>query len=287
MSLIDDIDSPVARVCAEVTRLGPMAIVGWTKDVQWLVYGGSVVNVRMFYGSKRFSFFVTPDSQTAIYADDGMFPMIASIIDDIYADIVAQHARLVACPDVIRDFSMASLGLKAETFPKWSRGLSREAREDPLHQVLFDKYRQEYEAAEASFQKRMRDAFFSQCRTRGARYVSVNATLFCVLEDVRTDGVTGKPVVHQIAEDLNFFAGSFENFGVRTMNLYTLFGRDIEGIWRVDGDQPIYVRDHTITESNRGGYKTGFRAILRGKRDADESEWLNECGAVQDVFSRY
>lgn len=277
------IDSPVALICAEVCAYTTSPIVGWTKGIQWVVFGGSVLNVRMFIGTKRFSFFV--DNQTvSIYADDGIFPTIALMIEEIHADIIAQRNRLRESPKFIADFALAKAELNAERFPSWARNLSKEAREDPLHQVLFEKYHAEFNAAEAGYFERMRKAFFHQCRARGARYVSVGQSLFCVLEDVRTDGVSGKSVVHQIAEDLNFYAGDYESFGVKTMNLF-FFGRDIQGIWRVDGDEPVHVRPHPVVENNRG-YRNGHRSILRGLGVMDEAEWLDRCGAVEQT-SRY
>lgn len=187
----NEIDSSVARICAEVCAYSSTAIVGWTKGIQWVVFGGHVLNVRMFIGTKRFSFFVETKS-VEIYADDGIFPTIALLIEEIQADILAQHERLARCPTVIKDFADATAGLRAETFPRWSGTVTREAKEDPLHQALYAKYEAEYQAAEAGFHKRMRDALFFQCKTRGARYVSIHPTLFCVLEDVKTDGVTSK-----------------------------------------------------------------------------------------------
>lgn len=275
------IDSPVALICAEVCAYTTSPIVGWTKGIQWVVFGGSVLNVRMFIGTKRFSFFV--DNQTvSIYADDGIFPTIALMIEEIHADIIAQNERLKECPKVIADFAKAAAGLKAETFPRWSGTVTREAKEDPLHKALYAKYKTEYEVAEAGFQKRMRDALFFMCRTRGARYVSVSSSLFCVLEDVKTDGVNSKPVPHQIAEDLNIFAGSFESFGVRTMDVAFLIGRDMTGVWRVDGDEPIRVTKEVIAENR--GYRTGHRAILNGMGDMDEAEWLGQCNLCNGTF---
>ncbi len=280
-------ESRVVDVCADLMSLSMKPIVGWTKGVQWVVYG-SGANIRMFIGTKRFSFFVTglPSSMVArIYADDNIFPTISLMIEDIRDDIIAQRNRLRESPKFIADFALAKAELNAETFPSWARNLSKEAREDPLHQVLFEKYHAEFNAAEAGYFERMRKAFFHQCRARGARYVSVGQSLFCVLEDVRTDGVAGKSVVHQIAEDLNFYAGDYESFGVKTMNLFVFFGRDIQGIWRVDGDEPVHVRPHPVVENNRG-YRNGHRSILRGLGVMDEAEWLDRCGAVEQT-SRY
>lgn len=276
------IDSPVARVCAEVCAYNSSPIVGWTKGIQWVVFGGSVLNVRMFIGTKRFSFFVE-NQIVAIYADDGIFPIIALLIEEIHEDILAQHERLDQCPKVITDFASAAAGLRAEIFPRWSGTVTREAKEDPLHKALYAKYEAEYQAAEAGFHKRMRDALFFMCKTRGARYVSISPTLFCVLEDVKTDGVNSKPVPHQIAEDLNIFAGSYESFGVRTMNLSALCGQDIKGVWRVDGDEPIRVTKDVIAENFRG-YRTGNRAILSGMGDMDETEWLKQCKLCNGTF---
>ena len=281
-SVDENIDSQVARICGVVCGYNTSPLVGWTKGIQWVVMGGRNLNVRMFIGTKRFSFFVE-NQYVAIYADDGIFPTIALLIEEIYADINAQNQRLIESPKVIRDFAEAKDGLSAETFPRWAGTVTREAKEDPLHKALYAKYEAEYEAAKTGFQKRMRDALFYMCKARGARYVSISSTLFCVLEDVKTDGVNSKPVPHQIAEDLNIFAGSFESFGVRTMNTGMLIGQDMMGIWRVDGDEPVRVSKEVIAENNRG-YRTGYRAILRGAAEMSEEEWLGQCNLCNGTF---
>src|SRR5690606_4374361 len=127
-------------------------------------------------------------------------------IDDIKKDIAVQVARLKTCGQEIGEFISAYNGLRAQTFPKWSASRTAEARSDPLHQMLYDKYQSEYEAVATSCTETMRRVLLSHARTRGARYISVEATMFCVREDVRTDGAALSPVAHQIMEDLNLFA---------------------------------------------------------------------------------
>lgn len=268
-----EIDSPIARVCAALS-FSNEPLVGWTKGVQWVVSRGSLI-VRMFLGAKRLSFFFK-DQTVALYADDGIIPIIALLIEEIRESILEQQIRIAQCPKVIHDFVDAEASLKAENFPRWSATVSREANEDPLHKALYDRYQAEFIAAEAGYQKRMRDALLSQCKTRGARYVSINSSLFCVFEDIRTDGI---PVAQQIAEDLNIFAGSYGSFGVRTMNTLTLCGHDIQGVWRVDGDEPVRVTTDSFRESHRSP-SAGHRAILRGRGDMDEIEWLTECAVI-------
>ena len=271
-------ESEVEKMCEAVLPLSVAPIVGWTKGLHWVVYGSSA-NVRIYQGTKRFTAFIQStgagtDLKREMWVDPEFYPTIALFAQEIREDIFIQMGRLRVAGKEITEFVTTHQALKAESFPAWAAGRSKEVREDPLNQILFEKYQQEYQIAEAAFMATMRTIFLRHARTRGARYVSIGQSLFCVLEDVRTDGIQSQPVAHQIMVDLNLFAGGQESYGAKAMNLYALLGRDIEGIWFVDTDEPVKVHDMSLDHR-----QFEERMIMKGQGDLEMSEWLEACGA--------
>ena len=272
-------DSEVVRMCeAAVMKLSVAPIVGWTKGLHWVVYG-SCANIRIYQGTKRFSAYLQalPDGSLkgSIWVDPNFFPTIALFAEEIRADVFAQIGRLRAAVKDITDFQLALQGLQAETYPKWAAAQTREAREDTLHQMLDEKYKNEFLAAEAKYISTMRDIFLKHARARGARYISIGQSMFGVLEDVRTDGAQSLPVAHQIMSDLNLSAGSYSSYAVKAMNLFSILGKDMEGIWFVDTDEPVKVYDIPLNQT-----RMDERMIMMGQGKLDMDDWLKSCGAV-------
>ena len=268
----------VARQLLTISMKSLAPIVGWTNGMQWVVYG-SFSNIRIYLGTKRFSMVAIPNElqsvEVRMWADPDMLSTVSLFIDQIVQDVNDQSERLRRGRENIEAFGDAARALQKEPFPKWSSGRSREEKEDELHQLLHDEYERKYVEVRDNFQAIMLGVLLKHARARGARYVSIGRCLFCVLEDVRTDGLMSKPVAHAIAEDLNFYAGSFESYGVKAMNMTTMVGEQGLGVWFVDTDEPVLVSALPITEAS-----ANTRAISRGRGSDEESAWLVECGCV-------
>lgn len=260
-------------------------VVGWTAGLQWVSFG-TRYNFRIFKGTKRLSFYMTFNQNEMIvvlYADASMVEIATMFIDEIEKDFFDQMARTKGAANIVGEFTDAMRRLNAETFPAWAAGRTRESKEDPLNQVLHDRYEKEYKIVLDECQEIMRNNFLALSRIRGARYVSINNSTVFVLEDIKTDGVAKRgTVATNLAEELNIFVSPIGVIGARTYSTNCLFGTDFMGTWFVDTDEPVKVSKPSITEKS-----ANTRSILLGRGDKDEEQWLEECGATSFNYMSY
>ena len=268
---------PIAKTCYLLCSKSAAPLNGWTNGMQWCVFASSA-SFRVYSGGKRFVFFIAPGPDNspvlAIYADKDFYATVLLFIEEIEKSVAEQAARFRDIRANLTAFSNAQQELVAQNYPRWSNTMSRDVKDDPMVIELDKRYRAEYEEVRDRTQAIMRRSLLIHARTRGARYISISRSLFCVLEGVRTDGLASKPVAHQIGEDLNITAATHEAYGVKTMNLLSLLGDDATGIWFVDTDEPVKVHPHPIPE-----YGDANDHIERVRGDRDLGEWLESCGA--------
>lgn len=241
----------IVQQCAEFCALTSSPINGWAGDMQWSVFK-STKSFRVYSGTKRFVYFEEPCKDGAtlsvIYADKDFYPLVLGALCEISVSVLDQAQRVSKARQNVKTFLKARDELMNQAYPQWSNSRSKETSDDPLLMELDRRYRSEYEEVRDRTHEIMRDCLFQQSRMRGARYISVNRSFFSVVDSVRTDHLRSSPVAHQIGEDLNIIASTYGAHSFKAMNLCSLFGDSIEGVWLVNTKNPTKVDERSIDE---------------------------------------